>query len=138
MASSEKAGALKDAFVNAIANELGEEAMAEAGAMENAKLAGKLGMKADGDQASLYVMLEPAHGSPHGALYGHNDGDDRFRINRGGMNYPRGRHDQNMYPHQGKPVGTKGVVRNLSQQEHGKYSRELNDFLDNERKLGYL
>ena len=52
MASSEKAGALKNAFVNAIADNLGEETMAQAGAMENAKLAGKLGLDV-GDQAGM-------------------------------------------------------------------------------------
>lgn len=57
MASSEKAGALKNAFVNAIANELGGEAMAQAGAMENAKLAGKLGLDV-GDQASKIYDLK--------------------------------------------------------------------------------
>ena len=57
MASSEKAGALKNAFVNAIADELGGEAMAQAGAMENAKLAGKLGLNV-GDQAGVLIDLK--------------------------------------------------------------------------------
>ena len=43
---------LKDAYIAGIADTLGAEAMAEAGAMENAKLAGKLGMSL-GDQASI-------------------------------------------------------------------------------------
>ena len=57
MASSEKAGALKNAFVNAIADELGGEAMAQAGAMENAKLAGKLGLDV-GNQASVTFNID--------------------------------------------------------------------------------
>jgi hypothetical protein len=57
MASSEKAGALKDAFVNAIANDLGEETMAKAGAMENAKLAGKLGMEVNSPVATTDVNI---------------------------------------------------------------------------------
>ncbi len=73
MASSEKAGALKDAFVNAIANELGEEKMAQAGAMENAKLAGKLGMDV-GDQAGVMMDL------PSGKVFSKNDGRNIFIV----------------------------------------------------------
>ena len=77
MASSEKAGALKDAFVNAIADELGGEAMAQAGAMENAKLAGKLGLDV-GDQATVYADLD------RGTLTGRNDGLPDVYITKGG------------------------------------------------------
>ena len=53
MAASNKATALKDSFINAIATEVGPEGMAAAGAFQNDKLAGKLGMKAGGDTASI-------------------------------------------------------------------------------------
>ena len=52
-----EAGKLKGAYLSGIADTLGAEAMAEAGAMENAKLAGKLGMDM-GDQAS--VVMSPS------------------------------------------------------------------------------
>ena len=73
MASSEKAGALKNAFVNAIADELGGEAMAQAGAMENAKLAGKLGLDV-GDQAGMLLDL------PSGRVFGINDGNPSYTV----------------------------------------------------------
>ena len=51
------AGKLKNAYMAGIADTLGAEAMAEAGAMENAKLAGKLGMNL-GDMASVVYDLD--------------------------------------------------------------------------------
>jgi hypothetical protein len=69
MAASGKAQALKDAYVETIAREAGEEVMAEAGAANLADLAGKLGMKAAGDQASMIV------GPKIGSITYINDGD---------------------------------------------------------------
>ena len=48
-----KAETLKNAYLSGVADTLGAEALAEAGAMENAKLAGKLGMEVGGEQASI-------------------------------------------------------------------------------------
>ena len=51
-----KAETLKNAYLSGVADTLGAEAMSEAGAMENAKLAGKLGMEAAGEQAAIPLL----------------------------------------------------------------------------------
>lgn len=109
MASSEKAGALKDAFVNAIADNLGEEKMAQAGAMENAKLAGKLGLPV-GNQASVLMDL----GNQYETYT--NDGDRNVYIR--GTDGRIGAINDNMRTefekhftdskHAGRPIGTRG------------------------------
>ena len=53
-----KAEKLKDAYIAGVADNLGTEGMAEAGAMENAKLAGKLGMEVGGEQAGIPLALK--------------------------------------------------------------------------------
>ena len=105
MASSEKAGALKDAYVSAIADELGGEAMAQAGAMENAKLAGKLGLPV-GNQASVLVDLTEGTASQW------NDGDPSITIDSNFMSGPgmskrkKIRNETAAYPIDGKPFNS--------------------------------
>ena len=104
MASSEKAGALKDAFVNAIADELGGEAMAQAGAMENAKLAGKLGLDV-GNQATTFYDL------PYGNVIYVNDGEPNVKgrdFNHKYFELPD--QDRVKYPLKGEKFGAERVV----------------------------
>lgn len=123
MASSEKAGALKNAFVNAISNELGEEAMAEAGAMENAKLAGKLGLDL-GDVAAVHYDLD------RGEIFGKNDGDDSQWSHRGGKKYRMSRDSANMYPITGADIGKFKNMGKMTPRMHQHASESLNRRID--------
>lgn len=78
MAASNKATALKDSFINAIAAEVGPEGMAAAGAFQNDNLAGKMGMKAGGDIATVFADLD------EGTVTGRNDGLPNVVITRAG------------------------------------------------------
>lgn len=78
MAASNKATALKDSYINSIATEVGPEGMAAAGAFQNDKLAGKLGMKAGGDIATVFADLD------EGTVTGRNDGLPNVVITRAG------------------------------------------------------
>jgi len=126
MASSEKAGALKNAFVNAIADELGGEAMAQAGAMENAKLAGKLGLDV-GDTAS--IIYDPSAGKVHR----YNNGDNRVSIydQQGNVNEVVERGGaETMYPLTNGVPGRFGEVESsdLSSNQRNILFQELNKF----------
>ena len=74
---------LKDAYLSGIADTLGAEAMAEAGAMENAKLAGKLGMNA-GDLASITFDAD------NRKVTFMNDSDPNLYVRSGGKYYLAG------------------------------------------------
>jgi hypothetical protein len=76
MAASGKAQALKDAYIEGIAREAGEEVMAEAGAANLADLAGKLGME-QGQQASELFDLDSQ------IVTRSNDGDPHVYIKQG-------------------------------------------------------
>ena len=100
MAASNKATALKDSFINAIAAEVGPEGMAAAGAFQNDNLANKLGMKAGGDLATVFADLD------EGTVTGRNDGLPNVVITRAGEK----RFSTN--PKAARPPGTAGKPAN--------------------------
>jgi len=120
MAASNKATALKDSYINSIAAEVGPEGMAAAGAFQNDNLAGKLGMKAGGDVASITYNAD----SDRVTLL--NDGINEKIFIKGGekVSVPQQSYNSVANPYKGKPHGFTGGNGRLSESRMGERALE--------------
>ena len=89
MAASNKATALKDSYINAIAAEVGPEGMGAAGAFQNDNLAGKMGMKAGGDMAGGFRQRLAAGLRAGAAVANRQQANRRQRAQEAYNNRPR-------------------------------------------------